>query len=98
MRRVGLLDLDVAARRVMLVKLDQRAALAAKLIADAHAADLWRKRFGSAHPAGGTGSLYAQACLLPRAPSSDCTPDYCAALAVVLDALGAWRRRGHKDM
>lgn len=97
MRRVGLSDLDVAARTLMQVNPDQRAALAEKLILDAHAADLWRKRHGSAHPAGGTGSLYAQAFLLSRAPSSDCTSEYCSAMTTVLHALRRWRMRGHKD-
>ncbi len=98
MRRVGLSDLDVAARAVMCAPRENRTALAEALIQRAHDADLWRKRFGSAHPGGGTGSLYAQACLVPRAASSHCDAAYCAALAMVLDALAAWRERGHQEM
>jgi len=94
MRAVGLSDLDVAARALLAQPPCDRAGFATRLIAQAHTADLWRKRFGVACPNGGTGSLYAQACLWPRVPSSKCSASYCSALAEVLDALAAWRARG----
>ncbi|WP_158454113.1 hypothetical protein [Octadecabacter temperatus] len=74
------------------------AELAAELIADAHTADLWRKRFRNAHPNGGTGSLYAQASLYPRAGSAQSSALYCAALSTILCALDAWRKRLHSQL
>lgn len=93
MRAVGLSDLDLATRALLAVPRDTWSDLAAELIEQAHNADVWRKRTGSAHPGGGTGSLYAQASLLPRTPTSQCSVQYCAALSVVLQALENWRGR-----
>lgn len=91
MRRVGLSDFDLAARAVMAVSDDLQPAFAAHLIAASHDSDLWRKRHGRTHPKGGTGSLYAEAGLHPRAPC-DCGGDaYVQALGVVCAALLAWR-------
>lgn len=95
MRAVGLSDLDVAARALLALPPDRWADMADGLVRDAHVADLWRKRFGTAHPSGGTGSLYAQATLGQTVPSSDCTPHYCAALREVLRALEARRKRAN---
>lgn len=93
MRAVGLSDLDVATRVLMTLPASDRSAQAMRMIEAAHAADLWRKRYGVAHPAGGTGSLCAQAALYPRVASSRCSPEYCAALADLLAALADWRLR-----
>ncbi|MCF2872230.1 hypothetical protein L0664_14235 [Octadecabacter sp. G9-8] len=93
MREVGLSDLDLATRALLAVPRDTWAVFASSLIVDAHAADLWRKRHGVAHPGGGTGSLYAQAALYPRAATSMCSARYCAALSVLLEALLVWRGR-----
>jgi hypothetical protein len=95
MRAVGLSDLDVATRALLAVSRTDWDTVATRMIAKAHTADLWRKRHGVAHPGGGTGSLYAQAVLLPTCASSECTPQYCAALAAILGALAEWRRRGN---
>lgn len=93
MRDVGLSDLDVATRALLAEPREAWVACAHRLIEGAHAADVWRKRFGTAHPDGGTGSLYAQASLHPRAATSQCTPRYCAAMVALLAALDAWRQR-----
>lgn len=93
MRAVGLSDLDLATRVLVHQARKDWRTTADDLIRNAHCADLWRKRYGVAHPGGGTGSLYAQACLLPRAPSSGCDARYCAALACLLAALEDWRGR-----
>ncbi len=93
MRRVGLSDLDLATRTVLAMSQEDWDVHARSLIEGAHAADLWRKRYGRAHPDGGTGSLYAQASLYPRAASRMCSQRYCAALQVVLRALNEWRHR-----
>ena len=98
MRRVGLSDLDIAARVLLHVPQTDWDTAAQQLIEQAHVADLWRKRHGVAHPDGGTGSLYAQASLLPRKVTSRCSAQYCAALEAVLRALAAWRMRDHRDM
>lgn len=98
MRRVGLSDLDVAVRALLARPRRDWAAFAAELIERAHTADIWRKRYGVAHPSGGTGSLYAQASLHQRAAASDCSPRYCAALVVVLKALEAWRTRSDQEL
>lgn len=98
MRSVGLSDLDVATRALLMQPHSDWDGFAGRLIADAQAADMWRKRHGVAHPSGGTGSLYAQATLYPRAASSACCARYCAALGVVLEALAAWRGRSNRDL
>ena len=97
MRAVGLSDLDVAARALLGQPQGDWPKVAAQLIVDAHTADVWRKRYGVAHPNGGTGSLYAQASLLPCARSTQCGEQYCAALAQVLAALAQWRARVRID-
>lgn len=93
MRKVGLSDLDMAVRALLVMPSATWPVSARALIERAHAADVWRKRTGSAHPGGGTGSLYAQAALGICATSSECSPRYCAALLVVLEALADWRKR-----
>ena len=93
MRAVGLSDLDAATRAVLAVPRADWTSTAKQLIADAHVADIWRKRFGTAHPKGGTGSLYAQAMLGPTAALRPCSASYCAALGAVIQALEAWRGR-----
>jgi len=98
MRAVGLSDLDVATRALLAHPRRDWADVAQRLIEQAHAADKWRKAHGSGHPSGGTGSLYAQAALGPRAASSQCSPRYCAALSTVLTALDQWRRRTHSKL
>ena len=98
MRSVGLSDLDIATRALLAVPQSIWAETAAKLINEAHTADLWRKRRGCAHPNGGTGSLYAQASLYPRAGTSQSSARYCAALSALLRALDTWRNRVHSKM
>lgn len=96
MRKVGLTDLDLAARAVMRAPY-HRVRFAADLIEAAHTADKVRKRTGRGHVGGGTGSLYAQAALCPVAPREACQADYLAALSDVLVALSAWRGRTNQD-
>nr|WP_143515504.1 hypothetical protein [Pseudooctadecabacter jejudonensis] len=66
------------------------------MIEDAHASDLWRKRFGVAHPSGGTGSLHAQAQLYDVAPVVGASSAYVDAMSIVLNALQAWRKDGRR--
>jgi hypothetical protein len=98
MRSVGLSDLDLAARALLVVPQETWITAAGQLIEAAHTADLWRKRRGRAHPSGGTGSLYAQASLCTRVATSPPSARYCAALLAVLQALELWRNRAHREL
>lgn len=93
MRRVGLSDLDAAARALMLRPPPEWPQTARALINSAHLADLFRKRMGRAHPDGGTGSLFVQAQLLGRCEANFAGPDYARAMETVLGALTDWRAR-----
>jgi len=96
MRPVGLSDLDLAARIVMSVPSDKQLSFIAQLLDDAHASDLWRKRHGTTHPSGGTGSLYAQAALYHVTMEEHIDRVYYTSLGVVLQGLEAWYKRNHK--
>lgn len=61
MRHPGLDDLITAARVLTARPPDQRAALADRWLAEAHAADLYRKRLGRPHLHWGNGSLMSRA-------------------------------------
>lgn len=98
MRAVGLTDLDMAARAVMMVPPADQPRFAQGLIAQADLSDRWRKRMGRAHPGGGTGSLYVQASLGPVAMPHQAGPTYCAAMSCVLAALAAWRARTYHPL
>lgn len=98
MRSVGQSDLDLAARALLALPQDTWAVAAGQLIEAAHTADLWRKCYGRSHPGGGTGSLYAQASLLPLDGLPHSSARYCSALLAVLQALEIWRRRGHREV
>ncbi|PIL18598.1 hypothetical protein P775_18680 [Puniceibacterium antarcticum] len=85
-------DLILAARALLLDSPGARDTAADKLIAEADAADRYRRRFGRAHPHWGNGTLMARAgkwSLLPEPPLRD--PDFSACLVSVL---GALMRRG----
>ena len=88
-------DLDCAVAVVLAQPPARRAAVAAHLLAQADIADRYRKRFGRAHPAFGTGSLMSAALGWPdRPPQRVYDAAYCAGLIVVLTALRDWRGRG----
>ncbi|OYX44346.1 MAG: hypothetical protein B7Z02_06240 [Rhodobacterales bacterium 32-67-9] len=75
----------VAQRRMVLGFLDR-----------AHAADLFRKRFGRAHPFWGNGSLMGAVLSDVRAMPEPFLSDtsYLEALALAIDTVLDWRRRG----
>lgn len=85
-------DLTAAARHLLTLPDSLRASRCARLIAQADAADRYRKRFGRAHPAWGNGTLMAAARMqpLPREPQLH-DPDYAACLILVLTQLGLRR-------
>lgn len=94
MRRVGLSDLDAAARALMAVPPAVRPAFARALIEAAHCADRVRKRTGQPEPSGATGSLFVQAGLHPQRPAAFACSEYVQSMEAVLQALVAWRGRG----
>ncbi|MGR3464713.1 DUF7742 family protein [Limimaricola sp.] len=84
----GCLDRGVAA--LLSVPPGARAALAARIVGEARAADAWRKRMGRAHPLWGDGSLMAAALRHPAAPlPPSFGPGPRSALRQLLDALDA---------
>lgn len=93
MRRVGLSDLDAAARAVMTQPQDEWPQTARTLVEAAHLADCFRKRTGRPHPSGGTGSLFAQAVLVGQCDVGFADAAYVLAMEAVLHALAEWRGR-----
>lgn len=85
-------DLTALARHLLTLAAPQRPTACAQLIAQADAADRYRKRFGRAHPRWGNGTLMARARVLPL-PPEPCLQDveYARCLILVLTAL---TRRG----
>lgn len=84
-------DLLAGARALGALPEPERPATAARLIAEAHAAHAYAKRFRAPHPRWGNGSLMARALALPgcrQAPA----PSF-AAIAVMAAALAAFRAR-----
>ena len=84
----GCLDRGVAA--LLAARPEARPALAGRIVAEARAADAWRRRMGRAHPLWGDGSLMAAALRHPARPlPPSLGPEARAALRQLLDALDA---------
>lgn len=85
----------VAAARYLLTQPDAaRADGITRLVAQAHAADLYRKRFGRAHPRCGNGSLAARALMAPLPPEPYLSDrSYLEALGLVISCLLARGRQ-----
>lgn len=85
-------DLTAAARYLWALPVPARVASCHALLAQADAADRYRKRFGRAHTLWGNGTLMAAARqhALPREPRLN-DPDYAACLVLVLTLLSAGR-------
>ncbi|GGD40686.1 DUF7742 family protein [Sinisalibacter lacisalsi] len=90
MRRVLHGDVSAAARVLLAAPVADRAALVARMLREAEAADRYRLATGRAHPLWGSGSLMSAALARPRAhePYLD-EPDYAACMAMVFEALVA---------
>jgi hypothetical protein len=81
-------DLTALARHLMTMPTAQRPAGCAQLIAEADAADRYRKRFGRAHPLWGNGTVMARARTVPLPPEPALRhPDYARCLILALSAL-----------
>lgn len=89
MRPVLTGDVSAAARALLSVPQAARAALAERLVAQAEAADRYRKRLGKAHPFWGNGTLMAAALgrgsLPPERRMDD--RDYAECFVLVLETL-----------
>ncbi|RYG91933.1 hypothetical protein EU803_05640 [Loktanella sp. IMCC34160] len=83
-------DLDMAVRALLAVPEPDRPGLARQLLDEAQVADKTCRRLGRAHPAFGDGSLYEAARRHQRESLPDyCNDSYCAALAVLIEAVMA---------
>lgn len=90
MRRCLIGDITTAAAALSAAAPPDRPRLADRLLAEAHAAHAYAKRFAKPHPAWGNGSLMARAlALLPCASA----PADLAALTEILAAITRFRGR-----
>ena len=87
-------DLTALARHLLILPPPRRPAACARLMAQADAADRYRKRFGRAHPVWGNGTLMARAlATLPPPEPGLQDADYAGCLVLVLTHLAARRTR-----
>jgi len=84
-------DLCAAARAILAVPVGARTAAMDRMLAQAQAADAYRKRFGRAHPRWGNGSLMGAAFQVPLPPEPFLSD--LAYLDCLSEALAALRRR-----
>lgn len=95
MRRVLHGDLVQLGRMLLTCPAPDRERTCLRALAEAHAADKYRRRFGRRHPEFGDGSLAAWAMRFPRPPEPPLDdPDYAACLRIVLTCLEDMRRAG----
>lgn len=88
MRPVTVTDLCAAARVLLALPEDHRAAAMQALIRRAEAADRHRRETGHAHPAYGNGTLLAAALAHPaRDPAAPGAPEYLGCLALAIETL-----------
>lgn len=95
MRTITHGDVIAAARAIHDLPPEAQRRMVQRFLDRAHAADLFRKRFGRAHPFWGNGSLMAAATGEGRArpePFLSDTP-YLETLALVIETVLDWRRR-----
>ncbi|WP_347313120.1 hypothetical protein [Defluviimonas sp. SAOS-178_SWC] len=95
MRTITHGDVTTVARAVRGLPPDEQRRVILKLLDRAHAADLFRKKFGRAHPFWGNGSLMAAVLVDTRAWAEPFLSDisYLEALSLVIDTVLDWRRR-----
>jgi len=94
MRRVLHGDLVHLGRVLLTCPPQERAITCRRAIAQAQAADTYRRRFGRRHPEYGDGSLAAWAMRFPRPPEPPLDdPEYAACLRIVLTCLEEARSR-----
>jgi hypothetical protein len=92
MRRLYWSDLEAACAALLALPAEARTEGASALLAEAHAADRYARRFGRAHPRWGDGSLMAAARARTRAPAPPpASPELQEALAALLAALASRR-------
>lgn len=86
-------DLTLLARAAVLWPAELRVMRLERVFMQTHAADLYRKRFGRAHPRWGNGSVMARVLALPRGRAVAGAPDHLEALEDVCRALRHWHIR-----
>ncbi|KAA8614017.1 DUF7742 family protein [Salipiger aestuarii] len=87
-------DLVAGARALLCVPRGLRWRAARDLVAQADAADRYRRRLCRIHPDWGNGTLMAAALGRPHAPERRLDdPDYADCLILVLEAVRHWRQR-----
>jgi hypothetical protein len=92
MRPVGLGDLVAAAGALAAVPPARRGALMVRLLAQAQAADAFRRREGRMHPVFGNGTLMAAALACPQAAPPPGGVEALAVLAEALEGVLAWHK------
>lgn len=99
MRTITHGDVAAAARALAPLSPATRRGAAWALLERAHAADLFRKRFGRAHPLWGNGSLMAAALARGCAEREPllADPAYLEAMATVIVAVLDWRHSRRVD-
>ncbi|MFT4783222.1 MAG: hypothetical protein ACI9IV_000956 [Paracoccaceae bacterium] len=81
-------DVDIAARVLLSTLAIHRPTKARRMIREANAADLHRRRFGALHPVWGNGSLASTASRYPNIPNAGFgSAEYCSCFALMLEAL-----------
>lgn len=95
MRTITQGDVSVAARAIRGLPPDVQRHAISLLLEAAHAADIFRKRFGRAHPLWGNGSLMAAAMVAGGGRQDPFASDlpHLEAMAAVIEAILDWRRR-----
>lgn len=98
MRTITHGDISVAARATCDLEEDAARAMVRRWLCIAHAADLYRKHFGRAHPCWGNGTLTGAAMrsIRPRPEPFLADVDYLQAMARVIDTVLVWRKRGEE--
>lgn len=92
-------DLTALARHLMTLAAPDRPAACAQLIAQADAADRFRKRLGRAHATWGNGTLMARAMALPQRPEPRLQDaDFAACLILALTALSQRHRQNPRRL
>lgn len=95
MRAITHADLLACARMLWRAAPASRGEVLHTALERAHAADLYRKRTGRAHPFWGNGSLAGFFALHGQLPPEPClsAPGFLEAMAEAMDALLEWRAR-----
>ena len=95
MRTVTQADVNAVARRLWAMPRADWGTMMHRALTNAHAADLYRKRFGRLHPVWGNGSLGAVFQFDPMLPPEPFWAETCflEATSEAINAIVEWRKR-----